>query len=94
MSGLYDGLRSTKQEAHPDWRLQPVKRTAHAPKSATWLNVAYWAVTAALIVLGLITFLGAFGSSAEMVSYIIFGMAVALIVTRSMVLRRRARSRD
>jgi uncharacterized membrane protein YhaH (DUF805 family) len=71
-----------------------MRRTTHTPKSGPWLNAAYWAVAATLAAVGLITFFGAFGSSSEIVSYIIFGMAVALIVTRSMVLRRRARSRD
>jgi heme A synthase len=71
-----------------------VKRTTRAPESAPWLNAAYWAVIAALIVLGVINILGAFGSSAQVVSYVTFGIAVTLIMTRLVLLRRRANRRN
>jgi fatty acid desaturase len=69
-----------------------MRQTTQTPRSIPWLNVAYWATAAMLAVLGLITFFGAFGSSSEIVSYIIFGMVIVLCTTRFIVLRRRARS--
>jgi uncharacterized membrane protein len=71
-----------------------MRRTTHTAKSIPWLNVGYWAAAATLAVLGLFTFFGAFGSSSEIVSYIIFGMVVVLITTRFIIAGRRLGSRN
>ena len=72
-----------------------MKRTTHTPKPVPRFDVAHWVAAVTLTVLGLMTFVGAFGSSefAKIISYILVGIAVVLYTARCIVLRRRARSR-
>lgn len=73
-----------------------MKRTTETPKPVPRFDVAYWVAAVTLAVLGLMTLFGAFGSSelAEILSYILVGIAVVLYTARCIVLRRRARSRN
>ena len=70
-----------------------MRHTTPRPSSASWLGAAYWPVVVAVIILGVINILGAFGSASEVVSYITFGLAAALIATRLLLTWRRASTR-
>jgi hypothetical protein len=56
-----------------------------------WIDLMFWVVVAITIVSGVLNILGIFGSSNEQVSYIVFAASVAVILARSMVIRKRLR---
>jgi len=53
-----------------------------------WIDLMFWLVVTLTLVLGFLNILGVFGSSNEQVSYIVFAASVALILTRSMIVRK------